>query len=356
MSRLLISTIAIVLSAAGVASAAPPPGFEPVPSTVAVSSVSAADPVGGLPWGLRTFELQNGMVCSQVGRLQDGKIGRVDDNGVWTESDVFPNSCGGPPAAAETPNPAKGWGMTLAILNPADGNCALPGDPTDDRPVCADMRSVYYGQMGSRLTRLTVADPDGSNLRDVPFSPLGEYVIPLTGTFTLVNGPRITAYFSGGCDGTPPPLAGEGWPGRRVENCEWVFPLDGPRPQPESAASKGARRDPSAAKSKVTVSRRVGKRGSRVAVRFRVPITIREHEGYAARITGPAACRKQLEKAQSTFTQDYLGMVEGKNAEIRLPLGGKAVPWCRGEYKVRVLFGTREKQRMLPGSATFTIR
>jgi hypothetical protein len=355
MNKLLASTLALVFATAGVASAEPPPGFEPVPSTVAVSSISAPDPVGGLPWGLRTFELENGMVCSQVGRLQDGKIGRVDDNGVWTESDLLPNGCGGPPSA-DIPGAAKGWGMTLAILNPADGNCSLPGEQGNSRPACVDMRSVYYGEMGTRLTRLTVADPDGSNLRDVPFTPAGEYVIPLNGTFTLVNGPRITAYFSGGCDGSPPPLAGEGWPGRRVENCEWVFPLDGPRPQPESAASKGARRDPNQAKAKITVSRRVAKRGSRISVRFRVPITIREGEGYGVSITGPAACRKQLAQAQSTFTQDYLGMVEGKDAEIRLPLGGKQTRWCRGDYKVKVTFGTHQKQRVLPGTAKFTIR
>ena len=102
------------------------------------------------------------------------------------------------------------------------------------------------------------------------------------------------------------------------------------------------------------LTRRVGKPGNRIGLRFTVPITIRETEGYGAKVTGPAACRKKL--AGRGVTHDFWGMVEGKTAEVGLPLGGKSGPWCKGTYKVDVAWVSGGKRYAPFGTATFIVR
>lgn len=54
-----------------------------VPGSAKVLSVSAADPQGGPPWGLRVFSTTRGAGCIQLGRVVDGQIGVLGADGAY---------------------------------------------------------------------------------------------------------------------------------------------------------------------------------------------------------------------------------------------------------------------------------
>jgi hypothetical protein len=51
------------------------------PATAKLLPLHVADPAGGLAWGLRTVRTTRGDVCLQVGRLTDGTIGALGEDG-----------------------------------------------------------------------------------------------------------------------------------------------------------------------------------------------------------------------------------------------------------------------------------
>lgn len=54
-----------------------------VPGSAKVLSVSAADPQGGPPWGLRVFTTTRGAGCIQLGRVVDGQLGVLGADGAY---------------------------------------------------------------------------------------------------------------------------------------------------------------------------------------------------------------------------------------------------------------------------------
>jgi hypothetical protein len=114
--RVLLIVIVVVALLAGVAVAAtqiigigrPVPVSpitsrlgEIVPGTTRLLTVRGADPAGGPPWGLRVFHSKRGAACVQVGRVVDGRLGVLGQDGVFNndhrfhELPVSADSCGG---------------------------------------------------------------------------------------------------------------------------------------------------------------------------------------------------------------------------------------------------------------------
>jgi hypothetical protein len=52
----------------------------PLAGSERVSGVQTADPIGGLPWGLRLYRSESGDPCVIVGRLRDGQVGLLTGN------------------------------------------------------------------------------------------------------------------------------------------------------------------------------------------------------------------------------------------------------------------------------------
>src|SRR5439155_1637813 len=85
----------------------PPPGGSLldriVPGTTRVLPVRAADPDGGPPWGLRVFRAKSGAFCVQTGRVVNGKLGVLGQEGAFHndgrfhELPVVAEGCGGRP-------------------------------------------------------------------------------------------------------------------------------------------------------------------------------------------------------------------------------------------------------------------
>ena len=350
--------VALMAASTGAVALAGPSGpGAPVPESAQLRPVSDPDPDGGAPWGVRTFRTSTGAVCDQLGRVVDGKLGTVDQNGAFTEAPLRANGCSGPPP----PNrPARSYGHSSMTTNVGTEGCEAFADPQPGRPRCTahQVRTVFYGHLGPQLKRVLIANADWSDRRDLQVSPDGEYVAAVRGIFNDVNQPRMRLYFDGGCGPERDELL-ESWPQARLVNCQVVVALDEPRPRAESAASKRARRNPSRP-SPVRVTPRSGHVNRRFRLRYKVPITVGTADGYTysvRRISGPPSpdeCLVGFKPGPERF-QNYRDMVRGKWAEFLLS-PGRDLAWCKGTYRASVSFVSRERTYRPFGSATFTVR
>ena len=287
---MILTALLAVGAPAALAGGPSNPIGEPVPESARVLPVTDPDPDGGAPWGVRTFRTTTGATCDQLGRVVDGRLGTVDDKGAFTEAPLRAGGCSGASPAGRGP---RGYGIGLQITNVAAEGCSPFRDPSgrDQRPVCTrnQMRTVYYGHFGSGLKRVSFADADRGNARDIALTPEGDYVAAVRGPVNDLTQPRVRLYFDGGCGPDRDEILGS-WYGARVAGCQVVVPLDEPRPRPESAASRRARRDP-ARPSPVRMTPRRGHVHRRFRLRYKVPITVGPGDGYSYRLMGPTGRR-----------------------------------------------------------------
>ena len=121
--------------------------------------ISVADPAGGLPWGIRLVRTTRGLLCVQVGRLLDRRLGVLGQDGAFKDDGLFhelpssvlsPDTCSQPgyaviynseglPAAGAMPGPVQ--------------TCLYPGAAqTQDLqlPHCpaGDERILAFGVLG----------------------------------------------------------------------------------------------------------------------------------------------------------------------------------------------------------------
>jgi hypothetical protein len=189
---LVLATAAITLAATGVILTGSPVGTARAPIATAGEGIPvaggsrllplrAADPAGGLPWGMRITHTTRGLICVQLGRVDDGQLGQLGVDGAFHNDGRF------------HPLPADALPDTLA--NAAGwmaGNCSSPGDiyagdsvglplsaTTSPRPgagVPADRREISFGLLG--VHAVSIAYREGSQTRTQRVLPgLGAYLI-----------------------------------------------------------------------------------------------------------------------------------------------------------------------------------
>jgi hypothetical protein len=137
----------------------PVPGARRGQASAQLLPVSVPDPAGGLPWGMRIVRTTRGLVCLQVGRLLDGRLGILGQDGDFKDDGLFhelppsvlsPDTCSQPgyaviynseglPAAGAMPGPVQ--------------TCLYPGAAqTQDLqlPHCSpgDERMLAFGVLG----------------------------------------------------------------------------------------------------------------------------------------------------------------------------------------------------------------
>jgi len=194
----LLATAAAAVAATGLLSGAPVKPQEhltattgwgiPIPSSVRLLALSAPDPAGGPPWGLRLIHTSRGLGCLQFGRLNGGQlsvIGQDDafhDDGLLHRlpTNVFePAGCTSLDAhghtyiaAGRVAVPASGY--TPACNGPEGDNGAQPAR-VDPCPA-ADERALYFGTLGSQSKSITYT-LDGQTIRVPTIGPDGAYLI-----------------------------------------------------------------------------------------------------------------------------------------------------------------------------------
>jgi hypothetical protein len=144
-------------------------------------SLRAADPAGGLPWGMRIVHTTRGLVCVQIGRVYHGQLGELGVDGAFGDDGRFhPRP---PDALPDVLGNAQGL---------MSGNCAAPeeiyaGDivglqlsaasnPPARAGVAADRREISFGLLGPHAVSITYRS--GSATHTQPVLPgLGAYLI-----------------------------------------------------------------------------------------------------------------------------------------------------------------------------------
>ena len=165
--------------------------------SVQLLPVSVADPAGGLAWGMRIVRTTRGLVCVQVGRLRDGRLGVLGQDGEFHDDGLFhelpagvldPYTCSQPgyyvlyrseglPASGAMPGPAK--------------SCLYPGAPrrhhADPRSCPAgDERMIAFGVLGPHAAQrhLQAAGRDADGRDDGLARRLPDRSPPATGSPT----------------------------------------------------------------------------------------------------------------------------------------------------------------------------
>jgi hypothetical protein len=150
-----------------------------------------ADPAGGPPWGLELVPTSRGLTCLQVGRVVDGKIGVLGQDGIAHDDGRFHElstgfarlqpGCAAPDAQGNA-FIAVDWRGGLASGEGPRRSCLAPGEEAPGRRHCpvADHRRFLYGLVGPDVSEL--AYRHRGRVHSVPVAgPEGAYLIVLAG-------------------------------------------------------------------------------------------------------------------------------------------------------------------------------
>jgi len=213
MLLLLVSAGAAAALASGLISFGAPAPSVPVfanpgaglggiaPGTVRLLPLSAPDPHGGLPWGMRVLSTTRGVGCLQVGRLLDGRLVALGQDGAFGDDG----------RAHELPLSTNVERLNCSFLDgrgrifdsvtiesqaasAAPGvHCEPPGTyapshrATHSPCPLADERNLYYGLLGPDATSLTYSI-GGESQTVATQGPDGAYLIVTPGTTHRYSG------------------------------------------------------------------------------------------------------------------------------------------------------------------------
>jgi len=216
---LALAATGVILTGSAVPAAAPvgPAEGIGVPVSSRLLPMRAKDPDGGLPWGMRIVETSRGLVCAQVGRVDNGQLGELGIDGAFNNDGLFHPF----PAAVAQSFPG---GSTEDGTEIEGGTCTLGGSTAWGSAVAAELwgidrnaafahghfspkspqaRDISYGLLGPHASRVSYSE--GSS-RD------SEAVAPGVGAYLIVQraGPSSDREGSGEAPGTQIPGAGPG--------------------------------------------------------------------------------------------------------------------------------------------------
>jgi hypothetical protein len=179
------------------------------PGSARLLSVATPDPVGGPPWGIRVVSTTRGVGCIEVGRVLNGRLGAIGQDGAFGNDGrfhAFPSSglfagavCGNLDANGRLFDTVDA-DVVPASGDPGDGSCVTPPPrgarilgPNASR-ICpaAQVRVLSYGLLGPEARRVTYT-LDGHRHTLTPTGPEGAYLI-----VTTFRGGGRTPAFAGG--------------------------------------------------------------------------------------------------------------------------------------------------------------
>ena len=221
---LLLVTTTIALAATGVilnGAAVSPSGSQspvagaglPLPGQSRLLALRVPDPSGGLPWGMRVVHTTRGLVCVQIGRVQDGQLGELGIDGAYHDDGrfhpvgpgVLPTYAGGASeggvtsergscvlANGDVTGNGEAWGSAVAAefggvdenaafaLEGHPGTVAHPGSPGPQAHPgpAVHRRDITYGILGPHAVSVTYRE--GGALRT-------QQVVPGVGAYLIVQ-------------------------------------------------------------------------------------------------------------------------------------------------------------------------
>lgn len=158
-------------------------------------SLRVPDPYGGLPWGMRVVQTTRGLVCVQIGRVQNGRLGELGIDGAYNDDGRFHPV--GPGVL-----PAYAGGASEGGVTSERGSCVLAdGDVTGNgeawgSAVAAEFTGVSENAAFARTRGARTQGPPAS-LRDIAYGILGPHAVSVS-------------YREGSATRTEPVVAGVG--------------------------------------------------------------------------------------------------------------------------------------------------
>jgi hypothetical protein len=307
------------LAATGVIGPSPDPKRgvgAPIASSARLLDLRVPDPAGGPPWGLQTVQTTRGTTCIETGRVVDGKLGTLAQDGTFRAT----------PAGQGFANCIANDGAGNAFIGisaatTASGPSAKPncGIGTSRLPSCPaqEQRRVMYGLLGPEATTIVYRDR-GTLHKQAVTPPEGAYLIvlvaqPKQGGYAIGKMPavgytvrRIDYRDAPSCRGT-----GTG----RPANCPLVGFVAKGAPKPDEVRRKLD----------------VQVRGSRIKVRFPAPVAIRDASAsYTATVHFNRGEGCKGVGAMTATDRDYAA---GDQVELSLTL-----PRCKGKVSGTVSY------------------
>jgi hypothetical protein len=186
---LLIVTSTIALAATGViltgSSVPPTPALSPyagaglpLPGQSKLLPMQIPDPDGGLPWGMRVVHTTRGLVCVQIGRVQNGMLGELGIDGAFHDDGRFH-------AVGPGVLPAYAGGATEGGVTSERGSCVLAdGDVTGNGEAWGSAVAAEFTGV-SENAAFALNHPAGSaqpphSLRDVAYGILGPHAVSVS--------------------------------------------------------------------------------------------------------------------------------------------------------------------------------
>ncbi len=154
----------------------------PAPGGSRLLALRAADPQGGLPWGMRLVHTTRGEICVQIGRLEDDQLGQLGIDGAFHDDGRFhplaPNIL---PEYSDSGDVTCDVGDPIAIGSwPSGDRNAAPNGPeeTSFKPTAEDLRLISWGLLGPHAVSITYHTAGGVRTRPVA---------PSTGAYLIVS-------------------------------------------------------------------------------------------------------------------------------------------------------------------------
>jgi hypothetical protein len=153
----------------------------PVRGATVLLPLRAPDPAGGLPWGMRVIHTTRGLVCVQIGRVQDGQLGQLGIDGAFHDDGRFH------PLPADALPDVIGLPGDFSFENCAEPHATYAGDavgllasaaanPPPGAAAPADRREISFGLLGVHARTITYRE-DGETRTRAVLPGLGAYLI-----------------------------------------------------------------------------------------------------------------------------------------------------------------------------------
>jgi hypothetical protein len=162
-----------------------------LPASITLLPLRVPDPAGGPPWGLRELKTTRGLMCVQVGRIVDGRIGVLGRDGAFRDdgaSHPFSRTfmegpgCGTEDGRGDAFVNEDLHGIPESSLfgdrQHVSGGCYGSTRSAAECPPPA-LRDVYFGLLGPDAESVTHVTPGGGSAVTPTTGPDGAYLIVL---------------------------------------------------------------------------------------------------------------------------------------------------------------------------------
>lgn len=183
---LLLVTTTIALAATGViltGAPVPPAGPMspavgaglPLPGQWRLLPLRVPDPGGGLPWGMRVVHTTRGLVCVQIGRVQNGQLGELGIDGAYHDDGRFHPV--GPGVL-----PTYAGGASEGGVTSERGSCVLAdGDVTGNGEAWGSaVAAEFWGVNENAAFALERRPGPTARRRDITYGILGPHAVSVT--------------------------------------------------------------------------------------------------------------------------------------------------------------------------------